>query len=112
MKYKLIVNQGQGCDYTIGCGIADWDIVAVDAEAAREQAVAMLREHYLGEETPEYYRWNDEQDLVSATLVGVVEELPLESMRSLWHAEMVQAERGKKEAAEREQLAKLKAKYG
>lgn len=48
MEWLLILSQGGGCDYTIGCGYDHWTVEGDTEEEARQEARDMLdREGYL-----------------------------------------------------------------
>lgn len=113
MRFLLVMNQGGGCDYTIGCGI-NYRFTEADT---LEQAMAAFKEEYTGigndEEEGILNPDTSERMWESAFVVTVSEqvEVPL----SEWHLECYGAleaeENARLEKHERAQLAKLQAKY-
>lgn len=100
-QYAVYLEQdGEGCDYTIGCGSK---LVMLDAKTA-EDAIEECRRFIPAEHT-------HESEIKSATLVLVGGKLPVGD----WYAEVAQrkeAEQAKAdEDKERAKLAELSAKY-
>jgi hypothetical protein len=115
-KWLLWVKQeGEGCDYTVGCGErlygrgrSSWDEpIEADAEAA---AIAEARDRLTNKEHKHYVS----EPIERAYLIPIDAclDLPL----GTWYDEQQSAEQvaevSRVETLEREQLAKLQAKYG
>lgn len=61
-KYKAFISQGDGCDYTIGCGKTVINLDADSLEKALEQFIEIVRKEYSGEyklESAEVYEINE-----------------------------------------------------
>jgi hypothetical protein len=102
--YILVIQQrGEGCDYTIGCGIRYKLINASSYEEA---------EKYCKEYILESYAPMDDYELARAYLALKPQALPLKE----WYGKVRQKglEEERKEIREQElaELARLKAKYG
>lgn len=108
MKYVIILEQrGEGCDYTIGCGINFRVIEAESREKAEEEAKNyFLRNYAYGCE------WDKNQsDIEFMTIAENPEYLPLD----VWWNEILEDRKKKanvaKEAQEKAELARLLKKY-
>lgn len=108
MTWLLILFQGGGCDYTIGCGYAHWTVEADDEEGAREAAREMLQNEG-------YLRTSD-----FATVIDSVEMYPLAGDAinlpvGKWRKEEADAEKAEAakeaEAQRRRQYAALKQEF-
>ncbi len=102
MNFVVIYNQGNGCDYTIGCGINSQQFTAPSWEHAVEFVKKEIAENYRGE-----------RELEKAELfeVSLYANLPLK----LWKQEMAAADAQAEERAaiarDRAELARLRALY-
>lgn len=109
MKYILVQTQQGGCDYTIGCGVRVTELKAKNVHHAKEEAFGEL----LG-------KWRErdafEATISSARIYAVSSEIDPSKEFDDWTAAVKaskdDAEAFAKEQHEREQLAKLQAKYG
>lgn len=103
-KYMVIlVQDGEGCDYTIGCGVKVEPLKARTVEDARAEAQrTIMSDGYLEREDAVY----------KAVLVTDHEDLPVESwkagMKAIREAEEAEEQRAK----ELSELERLKRKYG
>lgn len=106
--YALYLEQeGEGCDYTIGCGRNLQHLRASTLEEAKVEA----KEIVVGD-ADGYGGHFDESEVHRATLVSLVSDLPVEK----WYAEHAAAQKQRKqtdaEAKEKAELARLLAKHG
>lgn len=112
MKYGIFIEQeGEGCDYTIGCGMRFDVFDAPDDAAAQAKAKEMLTSREDVEDDDPYLAGeNDEQTFEKATLVKIVGELPIDE----WRLELSDAaddeRRAREDAAEEAELQRLLAK--
>jgi len=103
-KYMVImVQNGEGCDYTIGCGVKVEPLKARTVEDARAEAQRIITlDGYLERDGAVY----------KAVLVTAHEDLPVESwkagLKAVREAEEAEEQRGRELA----ELERLKAKYG
>jgi hypothetical protein len=109
VKYLLIRKQrGEGCDYTIGCGTAINSLGAATAADALTEAKQLL----FGDDPEHYDVKHDEHRLRNATIVQVVQAVPLDA----WYAELegLAAARVAREqdARDRADLERLSKKFG
>jgi hypothetical protein len=103
MIYVLVRNQGGGCDYTIGCGIAVTTLDAKnEADALVEARIHILQDNF-----------HDETRLESAMLLAVESRFGLPIKH--WYAEEQERrdaeEKYRKELNERAEFERLSAKF-
>jgi hypothetical protein len=105
-KFIAIWRQSDGCDYTIGCGIAIHNFAAADMEAAKVHVIASLSDPDLNDDTAG-----------SITQVDIIEAVdqPVTMMPGTWLA--VRKGRAherwsESEALERVEFERLKRKFG
>jgi hypothetical protein len=113
MKFLLVLAQkGEGCDYAIECGVAVRQIDALNMDDAFAKLRAAAVE---GDDSLVYLDLlvNDERELESAVLYRIADEvaLPLDLWRAHLHAMGETECQQQTEAAERAELARLKAKF-
>lgn len=106
-KYLLVLSQeGEGCDYTIGCGYI-YKEITLPSDPENPDFTKILKEH-----TVEYYS-SDENLLDKAFLIKMehVQELPVQQW--YWLARMSEKEQKELEQREKElkTLQYLKNKY-
>ncbi len=108
-KFLVLMRQsGEGCDYTIGCGIKWKFLEAGTVEEAALSAVAWVRE----------YGWRDRShhNVTEATLIPYEDAVNLAPLLDADVArearEAAAAKLAEDEAAERAKLKELQAKYG
>lgn len=105
LYFAYLIQKGEGCDYTIGCGR---QLLRLRA-ANHPDAVKELKTRILDKEEG----YQDERKLAGVDLLEVITEtnIPIEE----WYQEIERAkinrERQQQEETERATLAKLKAKY-
>jgi hypothetical protein len=116
MKFAIVLKQdGEGCDYTIGCGMT---MMSLESKTLAE-ALCEAKRYFVGTiHEPSHAlmlfdRPNPPQpDLKYAKLVQVVEDLPIQE----WYDTVVswdeEKERGAAEAKERAEFERLKGKFG
>lgn len=107
MRYYLYETQtGEGCDYTIGCGLRMTPLEATTLEGAKQEVLDGFEE-----ETE-----NLTEDRESMTILCVTEEVDimglLNEIGSERRKERLAKEREQTDAAEKELLAKLLKKHG
>jgi hypothetical protein len=98
----ILVQEGEGCDYTIGCGVRVVPLRAATVEDARVEAERMIhRDGYL----------DREGSVEKAVLVTAHEYLPVVT----WKANKLLVEKSRVESQERQrelaELERLKKKY-
>lgn len=116
MSYIAFLKQeGEGCDYSIGCG---YDLIELTADN-HEKAIEELKKEIIGEfiNDEDYIGFeggfNDERKLAKVTLyeVTVKESIPVD----VWYKEAMQAEKqaknDQKSAREKAEYERLKTKY-
>lgn len=101
-EYIAVLHQPGGCDYTIGCGIQVANLEAKTYGGALVEAGELLTEY------------TEERKLDSLTVYEVTRSMMLntQGIYKKMRAEKAAAEVARRETIEREQLAKLQAKYG
>lgn len=102
MKYKAYINQGQGCDYTIACGVDIIDLEASSMEEAKKALIKEIKEEYTGERalaSAQIFEINDIFAVNMKTLMSEIEEAEIE------------IERKKREEDERREFERLKKKF-
>lgn len=120
MKTFLVVeNQGNGCDYTIGCGVRTYTVKAESYEALLEEAREIIRGneddfgyHHplagaLAEINLEFTR-----DSVTVYEVAVEHSIDLDTFREIVERRRQADADEEKEAKEREELKRLQEKFG
>lgn len=102
-KYKLIISQEAGCDYTIKCGLNVIDILANNIVDALKESKEIIVENYSGKENR----------LKSAELVEIQQSLIL-NVEDIYN-EKIEAEKRKQliqvNAAEYAEFLRLKNKF-
>lgn len=108
----IMRQRGEGCDYTIGCGVKVYAFEAKNEEQARKIAMTELgNEHFNGESDPSYYidgegalsEWSLYQVTTGFNMMPLLEEA-LTRYRSVEEKEV--------EAKELAELERLKKKFG
>lgn len=102
--YKAYLNQGQGCDYTIGCGLRVIDITANSMEDAKQKLAETIAEEYS----------YDEGRLEKAELYEV-EQVFVMDLKAIYQkvADDRNAEKQReKDAKEKAEFERLKSKFG
>lgn len=117
MKTFLVVEEqaGQGCDYTICCGVLSYTLEAESLEAALAQLKnAALSDGDLSDEEGGGLLDTEERRRSRAHLYEIAAsvEIPLKTWRAELKAAAEAEHAAAKEREEREQLAKLQKKYG
>jgi len=108
MRYVIILKQrGEGCDYTIGCGINFKIIEARDFAEAQVKARAYFIENY--SYGCEYDR--NLCDLEAMTIAAAPTSLPVDEWWSAIRIKEVERQKAAKEAEELAELERLKKKY-
>lgn len=103
----------QGCDYMIDCGVRCETFKAESLEEAQQKA----KECWFGEDYGEEEGWelpyhNGEVELSHMYLCLVVEPCPIEQWAAEVEEKRQELRQAEVERQEREQLARLQAKYG
>jgi hypothetical protein len=102
MKYLAHLTQEEGCDYTIGCGIAIIELKSKTMEDAIQELRSLIKESYSGE-----------RQLEKAIIYAVDYEIKLNL--DLIYLQLVDdnkmIEQQKLEIKEKEELERLKKKY-
>ena len=111
MKFLLVAKQnGEGCDYTIGCGKQFKFIEAPNEQEAIRQVIEIEDEcspHVYGKRTDEF------TEIYLVRCDHVIDILPiLEKAQAEFDNKIEDKERAETEAEERAQLEKLQKKYG
>lgn len=104
-KYKAYIHQqGEGCDYTIGCAQTVIDIEANSMDEAKQKLFEEIEESYS----------HEEQRLESAELYEI-EQVFVADMDDIYkridNAKYAK-EQERKEAKERQEFERLKSKFG
>jgi hypothetical protein len=105
MKYKAYLKQdGEGCDYTIGCGQTIYDIEASSLVEATERFFEIIKQEYSGEErrldSAEIY---EVATIVEVDVKGIYKRIDDAEAKEL-------AKR--KEEAEKKEFERLQVKFG
>lgn len=113
--YALLLRQnGEGCDYTIGCGLRVHPLHATTVEAARAEAIALFKDDEYRLDQRDVPTDVGAYSITEATIIRI-EGSVVEEVRT-WMAEQKAAEERKRaakaEAEERSLLARLQAKWG
>ena len=113
MFYAHVEEMGEGCDYTIGCGHR---LVKLKATTREEAEREVMQDDSEGEGRYFGSHWYlfGERTLRAVTLLDVRETygVDLEKHRAAYRDASALGERAAKEAAERAEFARLKAKFG
>ncbi len=126
MKTYVVLQdqQGEGCDYTIGCG-KNWLFIEAETieEAAKKYALKVVEDN--GEnwlEDQEYpYTQHAERTIEKATIIGVSSSLvmnakdierPVEELRKQLRKPIEEKKRQQLESKEKAEFERLKKKYG
>lgn len=103
-RFKLILVQGgEGCDYTIGCGIRVESLRGETLEDAKAEAKALLCDEDEGLLTGD--------GAVAAAFIADCEELPIAEWAWVVESARLLRKSAASEAAERAELERLQAKY-
>ena len=102
-KYKAYLNQGQGCDYTIGCGQKLIDLKATSLDEAQAEVFSLLKEAY------SYEEWRMES--VEVLQVQEVFPIAVEYFYNILDSNERKREMLKREQKEKEEFERLKAKF-
>jgi len=106
MTYILVMQQGGGCDYTIGCGTKVVTLDSTTPEDAVVEAERVVDDHG-GFDTA------GENRVDSAKILVVTDTVPfdLRAIRLRLERERLEAEAVAKEAKDRAELARLKQRF-
>lgn len=107
-KFAVVLKQqGEGCDYSIGCGMT---LLMLDA-STRDEALIEAKRRILGKPSEDaYYGYEDsylvgtEANLESATVVQIEYEFPVKE----WYHQILAAQAA---SDEKQKLAKERAEY-
>ena len=103
--YKAHLNQGaQGCDYSIGCGEKVIELSATTFEVAVQELIEKIKEEYSHEE-----RQIESAKLFEVETIGI---LDIKSIYAKIESDRVIESQILKEAKERGEFERLKAKFG
>ena len=104
-----VIQKGEGCDYTIGCGLALWKL---ESDTYKE-AVKELRKIVIGKWNSEEDGYREEFELEEVTLFEVIneEKMPIDKWYSEANAYEDEQLRMKYERKERAELERLKSKF-
>lgn len=109
-RYLLLLVQNQeGCDYTIGCGMKALPLEAQTVEGARTEAKGIITKS--SDDGGDGYL-SDYIDLSEALLITAREYLPIGTWRAELKAQEQAATAKEQELKELAELERLKAKYG
>lgn len=107
MKFLLVMEGNEGCDYSIGCGLAITEIEANDPDAAIEVAFREMASDYA--DSPRL-----EDDIKAATLYeirGAKIGVPVDEFRQELLSQEEDAQLAQNREAEYRQYLELKARY-
>lgn len=119
-KFAVVMKQhGEGCDYSIGCGMKLVELKAVTLEEARIEARVVVQGIPSGDSSYGYeesmlvdYDHEYHCRLAYARIVHVEEDLPILQ----WHAEIKEAiagiKRNDQQAKDRAEYDRLKKQFG
>lgn len=103
-KYIAHLSQGQGCDYTIGCGQVVIDIEANSFEEAQQKLEQEICENYSHMETMlAYAKLYEVSNMLKINVPEIYDRL---------EADREKERKEEKEKKEREEFERLKAKFG
>ena len=112
MKYLVVERQHGGCDYTIGCGV---NITFVTADSIEDAGKVYMEEYEDGNPEEGYNPLKGEMSVNEVEIYEITEKKATINME-VWNASIenrVAAAKAKqKESQEREELERLKKKYG
>lgn len=105
-RFILVLEQGGGCDYTIGCGTKVVELDATDGTMASLEAIEVI--DYYGGFAPHETR------VAEATIYKVDDavQLDLDGIRAGRKAEADKAKAKAKEKKERREFERLQKKFG
>jgi hypothetical protein len=109
VKYIAVITQeGEGCDYTIGCGVSVEGLAATDEAAA----LAEVREWFLADEEPRY-GFDQECQIASVTLYPYVQSIKIDlpRLQSEHFRRLEEQQHERRKATELAQLKRLSEKY-
>lgn len=103
MKYKVYLEQDNGCDYTIACGKKVRDLTSTNIDDATNEASNLIMEEYS----------YDEGKLAKATVFEVAREVQMNVIEICKRKDAMQHQEVEliKKHEELAELARLKAKY-
>lgn len=103
--YKAYLNQGGGCDHTIGCGIVVVDLEATNYDDAMTELVLLIKEDY----NPD-----SERDLESAELYEIekVEDINVKEIYQWMEDQEERQQLIDKEVMDKVEFERLKSKFG
>ena len=107
MKFLLVMRQDNGCDYTIGCGIALEEIETDNKEAAIATAFEKMAVDY--GDSPYI---SDKINRAELYEIGVKITIPLAEYRQELEDQEIVRQLQASQAAEQMEYLRLKAKYG
>lgn len=109
MKCLLILEEDNGCDYTIGCGMTTLEFEASDMNEAMEKSFPEMVEQH-GDPATGYIN----EDIARATLYCISDHrgLDLEQYRHYYKECLAEHTTMQTEVQERAELKRLKRKYG
>lgn len=119
-KYAVVIKQnGEGCDYTIGCGMQTVELKSTTREEALREARMIVQgtpdgdyEYGFADTMLIDYDHTTTSRIQYAKLVQIEEDLPV----AQWHAELLAAHRRSQEesteAKERAEYERLRNKFG
>jgi hypothetical protein len=102
--YKAYLNQGQGCDYTIGCGLRVIDIIANSMDEAKQKLAQTIAEDYS----------YDEGRLEKAELFEV-EQVFVMDVKAIYQKvtdDRNAKKQREKDEKEKQEFERLKSKFG
>lgn len=102
--YKACLNQGDGCDHTIGCGIVVVDLKATNYDDAMTELVLLIKEDY----DPD-----SERELESAELYEIekVEPINVKEIYQWMEDHKRKQQQMEKEEKDKKEFERLKAKF-
>lgn len=115
-RFVLIRQSGEGCDYSIGCGL-DWRLIEAEDRAAVLAKLEYEAVHWSQDERP-WFDEHEENEIFQAWLFEVDCDLgeallrPLPAWRKRWEAAKTAAEAATTTEAERAEYERLKKKFG
>jgi len=119
MKFVCIMEQsGQGCDYTIGCGMTYFILEATTADEATTELIKRLsyEDYESGDVDPAYHCEGGEQEISAWRLFEVNQEYDLLPILHQWKkdfdAKENAIEKAEQEAKDRAKYEELKRKFG